>query len=265
MMISFLSKWWQERIIQRSTITQQQWQQAFGRLPLLAMLNAEEKYQLIRLSILFLYYKSLEGARGLELRDEMKLIIALQACLPILNLGIDWYRGWVSVIVYPAQFVPERRFVDEYGVEHRTKSVLSGESWHKGPVVLSWEDTEQTSIIDGSNLVIHEFAHKLDVLNGRTNGFPPLHRGMDVTLWVSALSDAYEDFQQRLNTWNNMPIDSYAASSPAEFFAVFSEVFFERPDILNYYYPRVYQQFKQFYRQDPLSRNMQQDYIAKPD
>ncbi|WP_455208394.1 M90 family metallopeptidase [Kaarinaea lacus] len=253
-MFSFVSNWWQGRIIRRSTITEQQWQQAFARLPLLGQLNDEEKNQLIRLSILFLHYKSLEGARGLKLSVEMKLIIALQACLPILNLGIDWYRGWVSVIVYPAQFVPERNFMDEYGVEHRTRSVLSGESWHRGPVVLSWEDTEHSGIIDGSNLVIHEFAHKLDVLNGRTNGFPPLHRGMDVTRWVAALSDAYNDFQNRLNTWNDIPIDSYAASSPAEFFAVFSEVFFERPDILNYFYPKVYEQFKQFYRQNPLSR-----------
>jgi len=260
-MFSSLSNWWQERIINRSTISDQQWHQAIARLPLLEQLTEQEVQQIKRLSILFLHYKTFEGARGLKLSLEMKLIIALQACLPILNLGVDWYRGWVSVIVYPAQFVPERRFVDEYGVEHRTKSVLSGESWHKGPVVLSWEDTENAGIIDGSNLVIHEFAHKLDVLNGKTNGFPPLHRGMDVTKWVSALSDAYEDFQQRLNTWNNVPIDSYAASSPAEFFAVFSEVFFERPDILNYYYPRVYEQFKQFYRQDPIARQPNNSYV----
>lgn len=260
-MFSFLSTWWQERIIRRSVITDQQWQQAIARLPLLEPLTAEEIRKLIRLSILFLHYKSLEAARGLTLTDEMKLVIALQACLPVMNLGIDWYRGWMSVIIYPAQFVPERQFVDEYGVEHRSKSVLSGESWHRGPVVLSWEDTEQSGIIDGSNLVIHEFAHKLDVLNGKTNGFPPLHRGMDVTRWVSALSDAYEDFQQRLNTWNDVPIDSYAASSPAEFFAVFSEVFFERPDILNHYYPRVYEQFRQFYRQDPLTRMLKKNYL----
>jgi Mlc titration factor MtfA (ptsG expression regulator) len=260
-MFSFISNWWQQRIIRCSTITSEQWRQAIDRLPLLAQLTDKEKQQLLRLSILFLHYKSLESARGLKLTIEMKLLIALQACLPILHLGIDWYRGWVSVIVYPAQFIPERQFVDEYGVEHRSKSVLSGESWHRGPVVLSWEDTEQSGIIDGSNLVIHEFAHKLDVLNGKTNGFPPLHRGMDVTQWVSALSDAYEDFQQRLNTWNDVPIDSYAASSPAEFFAVFSEVFFERPDILSHYYPRVYEQFKQFYRQDPLPRLLSKNYV----
>jgi hypothetical protein len=253
-MFSLIARWWQERIIRRSTVTGQQWQQAFARLPLLNRLTKDEKARLTRLAILFLHEKSLEGARGLELTSEMKLTIALQACLPVLNLGLDWYRGWVSVIVYPAQFIPERTFVDEYGVEHSARSVLSGESWHRGPVILSWEDARHSGAIDGYNLVIHEFAHKLDVLNGDANGFPPLHRNMDVSQWVSALTQAYDDFQHRLETWNDVPIDGYAASSPAEFFAVFSEVFFERPDILIHYYPAVYEQFKQFYRQDPLFR-----------
>ena len=253
-MFSFISRWWQERIFRRSPVTDLQWQQALARLPLLNRLSQDEKTRLIRLAIVFLHQKSMESARGLELTQEMKLLIALQACLPILNLGIGWYRGWVSVIVYPAQFIPERTFIDESGVEHRSKSVLSGESWHRGPVILSWEDAEQSGAIDGYNLVIHEFAHKLDVLNGDANGFPPLHRNMNVSQWVEALTAAYQDFQSRLNTGNDIAIDSYAASSPAEFFAVFSEVFFERPDILNHHYPKVYEQFKQFYRQDPLTR-----------
>lgn len=253
-MLSFLFSWWQQRIIRRSEITQVQWRAAIARLPLLQKLAEEEKQKLIRLSILFLHYKVFEGAHQLEVTLQMKLTIALQACLPILQLGIDWYRGWVSVIVYPSQFVPERRYVDEYGVEHNSRSVLSGESWHRGPVVLSWEDTEHAGQIDGDNLVIHEFAHKLDVLNGRTNGFPPLHKGMDPGQWSTALTRAFEDMQHRYSSGFPIPINGYAASSPAEFFAVFSEVFFERPDIVNQYYPDVYQQFRQFYRQDPLAR-----------
>lgn len=253
-MFSFLTNWRQDRLIRRSTITEQQWIDAIARLPVLQNLTADETQKLIRLSILFLHYKVFEGAHQLEITPKMKLTIALQACLPILNLGIDWYDGWVSIIVYPSQFVPERKFVDEYGVEHSSRSVLSGESWHKGPVVLSWEDAEHAGVIDGNNLVIHEFAHKLDVLNGKTNGFPPLHRGMDSTLWSKALSEAFEDLQARYESGNYMVIDSYAISSPAEFFAVFSEVFFEQPQIVNTCYPDVYQQFKQFYRQDPLTR-----------
>jgi len=233
-MFSFLSSWWRERIIRRSSITQQQWRRAIARLPLLQNLTEAEKEKLIRLSILFLHYKVFEGAHDLEVTLEMKLTIALQACLPILQLGIDWYDGWISIIVYPSQFVPERKYVDEYGVEHSSRSVLSGESWHKGPVVL--------------------FAHKLDVLNGKTNGFPPLHPGMDPAVWSKALSDAYEDLLDRYEEGKKIAIDSYAVSSPAEFFAVFSEVFFERPNVVNTYYPDVYEQFKQFYRQDPLLR-----------
>ena len=252
-MLSFLTDWWQQRIIDRSTITPQQWHSAIARIPLLARLTEIEKQKLVRLSILFLHYKTFEGAHHLEVTRAMKMNIALQACLPILNLGIDWYHGWVSIIVYPAQFIPERQYVDEHGVEHRNKSVLSGESWHKGPVILSWEDAEQSGRVDGYNLVIHEFAHKLDVLNGKTNGFPPLHRDMNTSEWARALSEAYEDFQQRANS-GDVPIDNYAASSPAEFFAVFSEIFFERPDVLHHFYPSVYQQFKQFYRQDTLAR-----------
>jgi len=251
-MFSKISRWWQQRIIRQSTITQQQWQHVMARLPLLDRLDLTEISRLKDLCILFLHEKTFEGAKGLRLNDEMKMLIALQACLPILNLGIDWYRGWVAIIVYPAQFIPERTAIDENGIVHNSKAVLSGESWHRGPVVLSWEDTENAGLIDGHNLVIHEFAHKLDVLNGKANGFPPLHQNMKVQHWVSAMSAAFADFQHRLITGIHTAIDSYAAESPAEFFAVCSEVYFERPEVLNHYYPDVYHQFNMFYRQDPI-------------
>ena len=253
-MFSYLTAWWQARIIRRSNITDLQWRTAIDRLPLLKNMSEADKQELIRLSILFLHYKVFEGAHNLKVTQNMRLTVALQACLPILHLGIDWYQGWVSIIIYPAQFVPVRNYVDEYGVEHSTRSVLSGESWHKGPVVLSWEDTEHAGIIDGSNLVIHEFAHKLDVLNGQTNGFPPLHPGMDPEKWSAALSTAFDDLRERYETGREISIDAYAITSPAEFFAVFSEVFFERPHVVKDYYPDVFEQFKQFYRQDPLER-----------
>lgn len=253
-MLSRLRQWRQQRIIRRSPISQPQWTAAFQSIPLLTPLTQKEKQRLQQLATLFLHFKSLEGAKGLEITTHMAMNIALQACLPILKLDLDWYDGWVSVIVYPAAFVPERTFRDEYGVEHQSKSVLSGESWHKGPVILSWEDSEHGGLIDGHNLVIHEFAHKLDVLNGVANGFPPLHPDMNARAWSSVMGQAFEDFQARLQYGNPAPIDTYAATSPAEFFAVFSEVFFERPRLLHDYYPAVYQQFKQFYRQDTLQR-----------
>lgn len=217
-------------------------------------MTAEERAELRKLAILFLHYKTLEGAHDLKITQEMALIVALQACLPILRLGMHWYRGWVSVIVYPAQFAPERTYIDENGLEHISNSVLSGESWHKGPVIISWEDSQHAGFVDGTNLVIHEFVHKLDILNGSANGFPPLHKRMQAAAWSKALAEAFDDFQYKLATNATIPIDDYGATSPAEFFAVLSEVFFERPDILYAYYPHVYQQFVQFYRQNPLHR-----------
>lgn len=253
-MFSMIQNWWQQRIVNRSPVKEHQWEHAFRQLPLLNGLTGEEKAELRKLAILFLHNKSLEAAHNLIITQEMALTIALQACLPILRLGLQWYRGWVSVIVYPAQFAPKRTYVDEYGLEHSSNSVLSGESWHKGPVILSWEDSQQAGIADGYNLVVHEFAHKLDILNGSANGFPPLHKGMQAATWSKVLAEAFDDFQHKLVTNVTIPIDDYAATSPAEFFAVLSEVFFERPDILYAYYPRVYQQFTLFYRQDPLRR-----------
>ena len=252
-MFSWIQNWRQSRIVNRSPVKEQQWVRALRRLPILSRLTATELAELRRLAILFLHYKSLEGARGLAVTQEMALIIALQACLPILHLGLDWYNGWVSVIIYPAQFVPDRVYMDEFGIEHSGKSVLSGESWHKGPVVLSWEDSEHSGAVDGYNVVIHEFAHKLDVLNGMANGYPPLHRGMSAAQWTHIMERAFSDFQYHIQSGAVMPIDGYAATSPAEFFAVLSEVFFERPDILYSLYPPVYDQFSLFYKQNPLT------------
>lgn len=253
-MFPMIQNWWHQRIVSRSPVTEHQWQLAFRELPILNGLTAQERVELRKLAILFLHYKSLEGAHSLTITPEMALIIALQACLPILRLGFNWYDGWVSVIVYPAQFAPKRVYVDEIGLEHRTNSVLSGESWHKGPVILSWEDSQHAGVVDGHNLVIHEFAHKLDILNGSANGFPPLHKGMQAANWSKAMTEAFDDFQSKSNNDKYVPIDDYAATSPAEFFAVLSEVFFERPDVLYTYYPQVYEQFKLFYKQNPLGR-----------
>ena len=253
-MFQIIHNWLNRRIIKRSLITTPEWNVAFASLPLLVGITAEEQHRLQELAILFLHRKALEGAQGLVITQPMALIIALQACLPVLKLGLEGYDGWVSVIVYPAGFAPKRVIRDEYGVEHHVQSNLSGESWQRGPVVLSWDDTEHAGIIDGQNLVIHEFAHKLDMQNGSANGFPPLHAGMDSTVWAKVFSAGFEDIQEKCNRDKNFGIDCYAATSPAEFFAVLSEVFFERPNLLQQYYAAIYDQLRQYYRQDPLTR-----------
>lgn len=234
-------------------IRSEQWTEAFSSLPLLERLTDDEKHVLRELAILFLHNKVIEGAHSLVITQPMTLIIALQACLPILKLGLEGYDGWVSVIVYPAGFAPKRVITDEYGVVHHVQSNLSGEAWQRGPVVLSWDDTEHAGIIDGHNLIIHEFAHKLDMQNGVANGYPPLHNGMDHKKWVEVFTAGFEDFQRKCSEGPSIGIDAYGTSSPAEFFAVFSEVFFERPDIIYQYYPAIYDQLRQYYRQDTLT------------
>ena len=253
-MFQFFSNWRNRRIIRRSTVSAAQWDKAIASLPLLRGFTISELDTLKELAILFLHYKQFEGAHDLDVTQEMKLIIALQACLPILKLGWGSYEGWMTVIVYPAGFMPTRVIRDEYGVEHHVQSSLTGEAWQRGPVVLAWSQTVNAGVIDGHNLVIHEFAHKLDMQNGAANGFPPLHANMSIPAWTSALSQGFEDSKRKCDRGRHIGIDCYAASSPAEFFAVLSEVFFERPDVVKKQYPEIYQQFRLYYRQDPLVR-----------
>ncbi len=218
------------------------------------VLSAEESARLREDVILFLHEKTLVGAGGLVLRDEMRICIATQACMLILALDLDYYRGWVEVIVYPDEFVAEYEHVDEDGIVHQVEEPMTGESWLAGPVILSWADAQLRGDEHGYNVVIHEFAHKLDMLNGDANGFPPLHTGMDRGAWSRDFAAAYEDCRARVARGEPAGIDPYAAESPAEFFAVLSEAFFEIPDTVLAEYPAVYRQLAAFYRQDPAAR-----------
>lgn len=253
-MFQFIRNWLEHRTLQRSTITSTEWDEAFASLPLLKGLTADEKYALRDLAILFIDDKTFEGAQELTVTQSMAMIIALQACLPLLKTGLRSYDGWYTVIIYPTGFAPKRIIRDEYGVEHHVQSNLAGEAWLRGPVVLAWDDTRHAGIIDGHNLVIHEFAHKLDMLNGDANGFPPLHAQMDSAAWAEAFTAGFEDIQNDCNRGKNIGIDCYAATSPAEYFAVLSEVFFERPEIVQQHSAAVYDQLRQYYRQDPIKR-----------
>ncbi len=253
-MFSFIRNWLDKRIIARSMITSAQWRDAFLSLPLLEGLTESDKTRLKDLVILFIHQKTFDGAKGLVVTLPMVLVIALQACLPILKLGLSGYDGWTSVIVYPAAFSPQRKVVDEYGVTHYEKSNLAGESWLNGPVILAWDEAERAGIIDGSNLVIHEFSHKLDMENGVANGYPALHRDMIRSDWVDAFSRGFDELKQRCEQGKSSEVDCYGATSPAEFFAVLSEVFFERPSIINKHYPAIYEQLSRYYRQDTLAR-----------
>ena len=218
----------------------------------------------------FLGSKHFSGTHALEVSDAMQVEIAAQACILVLELGIECYEGWSEIIVYPSQFAPEREEVDDAGVVHLTRDAMAGEAWLGGPVILSYEDValsaDARSRVAGYNVVIHEFAHKLDMRNGDPNGFPPLHRGMDAAAWKRAMSEGYADFRRRVDAaerlperraqaaLDRLPIDPYAAESAGEYFAVVSEAFFETPEALAPAYPAVYAQLRLFYRQDPGAR-----------
>ena len=230
------------------------WAAALERLPVLDPLDGDERDRLRGLAARFLAGKSIEPVQGQRVEAVDAAVIAALACLPVLALGLDAYRSWRTVVVYPAGFVSREHEVDEAGVEHEWEEERSGESWLGGPVVLSFEDVEASGRGDGYNVVIHEAAHKLDMLDGDANGRPPLHRGMDAAAWSRDFAAAFEDLNRRLEAGEEPPIDEYAGEEPGEFFAVASECFFETPDALDAAYPSVYGHLRAFYRQDPLAR-----------
>ena len=234
-----------------AAVAPQEWAAAEAGLPFLGHLSRAERERLRAMALAFIAQKEWHGAQGLELTDRIKLSIALQACLPALKLGLDCYRGWVGIIVYPGDFIIPRHTTDEAGVVHEFDDEVAGEAWEGGPVLLSWFDRAEDA--DGMNVVLHEFAHKLDMLNGIPDGLPPLHEGMSRRAWAAAFEPAYADFCARVDAGEDTLIDPYAAEHPAEFFAVASEAFFETPDVLRHEYPAVYEQLKQFYRQDPAA------------
>lgn len=251
-----LSRWWRQRTLVRAHrgFDPPSWHEIWRELALLEGLDTTDVAELRDLAVLFLRDKTITATQGIELTDRMRLIIALQACLPILRLGLEWYRGWYQVILYPDEFLPRHEWTDENGLVWRDDRPMSGEAWERGPVVLAWEDVAADTVRNGYNLVIHELAHKLDMRNGAANGHPPLHREMSDKHWAQDLGAAYEDLGRRVRRGEKTPLDPYAAESPAEFFAVLSEAFFEVPTRLRDEYPRVYAQLAQFYRQDPAER-----------
>jgi MtfA peptidase len=252
--MQFIRNWRRKRILRRATLDETLWRSVLGRYPFTRVLSAEERTRLRERAILFLNEKSIAGAGGLELRDEIRVCVAAQACMLVLNLDLDYFRGWVEVIIYPDEFLVDYEYVDEDGVAHRVNAPMSGESWLEGPVILSWADAEMGGAGGGYNVVIHEFAHKLDMLNGNANGFPPLHADMDRARWSATFAAAYEDFCKRIERRDDTVIDPYAAENPAEFFAVLSEAFFESPAAVQGEYPAVYGELASFYRQDPALR-----------
>jgi Mlc titration factor MtfA (ptsG expression regulator) len=249
-MIDGIRHWWRGRQAARLAISPELWAATEQSLPFLQRLDSDQRGRLRQLAREFIAEKEWAGAQGLQLTANIQLAIALQACLPVLNLGLDYYADWVGIVVYPGDFVIPRQSIDENGVVHEYDDAVLGEAWDGGPVLISW--FEQAEDAGGINVVIHEFAHKLDMQNGEAHGMPPLHADMPRSRWVAAISSALNDLKRRADAGEDTRIDPYGAESPAEFFAVASEAFFQTPDILLEEYPEVFEQLSLFYRQNPL-------------
>ncbi len=243
------------RILKERLLPADTWSWLVEDHPILSGLDATELAKLRQLSSLFLHEKVFEGADGLELTPAMREVIAVQACLPILNLGLEWYENWKTVVVVPDVFVEEHTAYDEAGVVHEWDEDKSGESWDAGPVILSWKDVDASGWGEGYNVIIHEAAHRLDLLDGEVNGRPSLHKGMDPAEWTRVFSGAYQDLKKKaVRKKRRLKIDPYAVEDDGEFFAVASEYFFELPAVLNAEYAEVYRLLAAFYRQDPRRR-----------
>lgn len=255
------------------TIDPPVWRRLQDRLGYLRGLSPADCDRMRELIAEFLSRKTFTGTHGLVPDDEMRLTIAAQACLPVLRFGLNPYDDFVEIVVYPCAFAVRRRITDDDGLVHEFDDVLAGEAMDGGPVVLSWEDVDDA--LDGAgNVVIHEFAHKLDLADGEADGCPPMppHRR---PRWTDVLGRAYDDFVDALETlearipadvdpespqadawYAGLALDPYAATDPAEFFAVATEAFFVDAERLRSAFPELFDAFVEYFGQDPRGRGI---------
>ncbi|VYU75909.1 DgsA anti-repressor MtfA [Metakosakonia massiliensis] len=239
------------------------WEEALA-IPVLANLSSNEQLKLVQLADRFLQQKRLVALQGFELDALKNARIGLLFCLPVLELGLEWLDGFHEVLIYPAPFVVDDEWEDDIGLVHNQRMVQSGQSWQQGPIVLNWLDIQDSFDASGFNLIVHEVAHKLDARNGdRASGIPfiPLR---EVAGWEHDLHAAMDNIQDEIDLVGESAasIDAYAATDPAECFAVLSEYFFSAPELFAPRFPALWQRFCQFYRQDPLNRLRSQPFIA---
>jgi hypothetical protein len=221
---------------------------------LYSLLPDEQREQLHGHVNVFLEEKRFLGLGGQEITSEVAVTIAAIACMLLLNREPTYFPGFSSILVYPDTYEADQ--VDYDGVvETRKRSRRAGESWHRGPIVLSWSSVLQGALNagDGYNVVLHEFAHKLDEENSGTNGQPILHTAGHYQEWAEVLGREYRSFADRVSRRKNRVIDEYGLTSPAEFFAVATESFFEKATAMQRRLPALYEQLKKFYAVDPAS------------
>ncbi|MBU1393381.1 MAG: zinc-dependent peptidase [Gammaproteobacteria bacterium] len=225
------------------------------RLPYFHALPTDLQLQLKRHIQIFIDEKEFVGCDDFEITDEVKVTIAAQACLLLLNRKTDFYPKLKQILVYPDAFIVNNQHRDTSGVVWEQRNVLAGESWEYGKVVLSWKNTLDGAADphDGNNVVIHEFAHQLDQEDGQANGAPILQHYADYSTWSEVLSKAFNQLQHSANDGTPSIFNYYGATNPAEFFAVITEVFFEKPEDFYQQHPDLYRELSRFYQLDPIN------------
>lgn len=253
-MLGLLRRFRRKRL--RQAAFPEQWRRIIeANVPLYGRLSAEDQRELLGDIQVLLDEKHFEGCGGLEMTDEIRVTVAAQACMLLLHRDTDFYPTLDSILVYPSgYFAPSTERLPG-GVVREGPSARLGESWNRGVVVLSWDDVRRgaADIQDGHNLVFHEFAHQLDLESGAAEGAPLLERGSRYVAWARVLGEEYQQLLRDVATGHANVLDRYGATNPAEFFAVTTEAFFERPAELRRQHPDLYQELKDFYRQDPAA------------
>lgn len=224
-------------------------------VPYFASMSADDQDKLRDLIQIFLEEKRFEGCGGLEIDDEIRVTVAAQACILILRQDSDIYPELEAILVYPSTYVDRRPRTVEGGIVVEEPEVRLGESWSRGVVVLAWDAVVRgaADMRDGKNVVFHEFAHQLDTEDGAADGAPVLERRAAYGPWARVLGVAYEGLVRDDEEGNKTLLDTYGAKNPAEFFAVVTECFFERPRALRARHPALYEQMREFYQQDPAA------------
>ena len=257
-----LRAWWQawrrrreERTLRQRAIPAALWQLTLSRYPFLTQRPQADLVALRRLATLFLAEKEFTGGRGFKITDEIAVAVAAQACLPVLHLGLHHYAGFIGIVIHPGEVMARREVTDDAGVVHHYDEVVSGEAMDGGPMMLSWSDVAAAgeSAEWGYNVVIHEFAHVLDLTDGMADGVPLLPDRASRANWIEVIDAEYAEFCADVNDGLATLLDPYGAQSIDEFFAVASEVFFVAPAEMLLQHPRLYRLLAGFYLQDPAA------------
>lgn len=255
MPFTFIRNWKRKRILRKPFPPT--WEPHLRGLPFFLELNGEEQNNLRGLVQVFLAEKQFEGCGGLKLDNAIRVGIAAQACLLVLHLNHDWYHRVRTILVYPSSFRSNFAETGPGGVVGPPPaSAHAGEAWLGGEVILAWDSAFEGGRdgSDGRNPVFHEFAHKLDMLDGYADGTPPLASREQAEAWRIIATESFQALRHHAEARRRTLIDAYGATNPAEFFAVASEVFFEQAPQLKSQEPALYDQLRRFYCQDPALR-----------